>query len=154
MDFVRFVHFLGYAMWIGGAMAAMLLAINSRRESVEVRAGVFRLLTQVQTLIVGLGALLTLGTGVLWSMAMVQDGGQDAAAATVGTWIMQGTGLLGGVLVLLVTVPTAVKLGGLAVTTEEGTMLPAFEYYRRRQAAVSLTAGILAVLSLFTGVML
>lgn len=154
MDFVRFIHFLGLAMWIGGALAAMLLAFNSRRETVEVRAGMFRLMTQVQTLIVGLGALLTLGTGILWSMALAQNGGADGNAATMGTWIMQGTGIIGGVLVLAVTVPTAVKLGGLAVTTEDGAMLPAFEFYQRRQTVVSLIATILAVISLFTGVVL
>jgi hypothetical protein len=154
MDFVRLGHFLGGAMWIGGALAAMLLSFNARRETVEVRAGAFRLLTQVQTAVVGFGALVTVGTGILWSMAMVQDGGNGAADATIGTWIMQGTGLLGGVLVLLVTVPTGVKLGGLAVTTGDGSMLPAFEYYRRRQFNVSLMATALALIALVTGVVL
>ena len=152
MDFVRFAHFLGSAMWIGGAIAAMLLSYNARRESVEVRAGVFRLLTQVQTAIIGAGALVTLGTGILWSMALVQNGSDNVVEATVGTWIMQGTGLFGGVLVLLVTVPTGVKLGGLAVPTKDGSMLPAFEYYRRRQFNVSLVATALALIALFTGV--
>jgi len=152
VDIVRFVHFLGSAMWIGGAMAALLLEINSRRESIELRLGVFKLLTQVQTMIVGFGALLTLGSGVMWSMSMAQDTGADAVAATLGTWIMVGTGLVGGVLVLLVVVPTAVKLGGLAVTTGDGAVLSAFEYYRRRQTAVSSVAGVLAVLSLLAGV--
>jgi hypothetical protein len=130
----------------------MLLEVNSRKETPELRAGMFRLLAQVQTMIVGFGALLTLGSGVMWSMSMAQDTGVDGAAATVGTWIMVGTGLVGGVLVLLVVVPTAVKLGGLAVTTKDGAMLPAFEYYRRRQTVVSSVAGALAVLSLFAGV--
>jgi hypothetical protein len=67
---------------------------------------------------------------------------------------MQATGLAGGVLVLLVAIPTAMKLGGLAVATEAGRLLPVFDHYRRRQMIVSSVAGALAVVSLFTGVVL
>ena len=150
---VRFVHFLGSALWIGGAVTAMVLAFGARRESVEVRVGLFRLLSQVQTLVIGLGALLTVGTGIVWSMWLVQNGG-ESSTHSIGLWLMQGLGLLGAVLVLFVAVPTAVKVGGLAVTTDDGQVLPAFEYLRRREVVVSSVATVLAVLSLFTGVVL
>lgn len=153
MLIVRFVHFLGSALWIGGAVTAMVLAFGARRESVEVRVGLFRLLTQVQTLVIGLGALLTVGTGIVWSMWLVQDGGEPGTHS-IGLWLMQGLGLLGAVLVLFVAVPTAVKVGGLAVATDDGQVLPAFEYLRRRQVLVSSAATVLAVLSLFAGVVL
>jgi hypothetical protein len=153
MLIVRFIHFMGSALWIGGAVTAMVLAFGARRESVEVRLGLFRLLTQVQTLVIGLGALLTVGTGIVWSMWLVQDGG-EAGTHSIGLWLMQGLGLLGAVLVLFVAVPTAVKVGGLAVATDDGQVLPAFEYLRRRQVLVSSAATILAILSLFTGVVL
>jgi len=153
MLIVRFVHFLGSALWIGGAVAAMVLAFGAGRESVEVRVGLFRLLTQVQTLVIGLGALLTVGTGIVWSMWLVQDGGEPGIHS-IGLWLMQGLGLLGAVLVLFVAVPTAVKVGGLAVTTDDGQLLPAFEYLRRRQVLVSSVATLLAILSLFAGVVL
>jgi hypothetical protein len=154
MDTVRFIHFLGSAMWIGGALAAMVLAIRSRGESTEIQAGLFRMMTQVHTLVIGPGALMTLGSGVMWTMWLSQGGGAEATTPSVGVWIMQATGLAGGALVLLVALPAALKLGGLAVTTEDGHLLPAFAHYRRRQMIVSSTAGILAVLSLFTGVVL
>jgi len=151
---VRFVHFLGSGLWIGGAAAAILLAINMRRESAVIQASLYRLLTQVHTLVIGLGALLTLGTGVIWTMLLAQSGAAEEAAPSVGVWIMQGAGLIGGALVLLVGVPTAAKLGGLAVPTDDGRLLPAVDHYRRRQMLVSCVAGALAVLSLFTGVVL
>ncbi len=153
MLIVRFVHFMGSALWIGGAVTAMVLAFGARRESVEVRVGLFKLLTQVQTLVIGLGALLTAGTGIVWSMWLVQDGGEPGTHS-IGLWLMQGLGLLGAVLVLFVAVPTAVKVGGLAVATDDGQVLPAFEYLRRRQVLVSSVATVLAILSLFTGVVL
>ncbi len=154
MDIVRFIHFLGSAMWIGGALAAMVLAIKSRRESEEIQAGLFRMMTHVHTIVIGLGVLLTLGSGVVWTMRLVQQGGPESTSPTVGVWIMQATGLVGGALVLLVAIPTAMKLGGVAVTTEDGHLLPAFSHFRRRQMIVSSVAGVLAVVSLFTGVVL
>ncbi|UCG86708.1 MAG: hypothetical protein JSW71_22895 [Gemmatimonadota bacterium] len=151
---VRFIHFLGSALWIGGAAAAILLAVNVRRESPVVQAVVYRLLTQVHTLVVGLGALLTLGTGIVWTMLLVQNGAAENTVPSIGVWIMQGAGLIGGALVLLVGVPTAVKLGGIAVPTDDGRLLPAVDRYSRRLVLISYVAGVLALLSLFTGVVL
>ncbi len=154
MLMVRFVHFLGSALWIGGALAAMVMAVGSRRESVEVRAGIFRLLTRVQTTVIGLGALLTLGSGILWTMWLIQSGGAEGGVLSPGVWVMQLAGLVGGVLVLFVAVPTAVKMGRLAVPTDDGHLLPVFEAFRKRQMVVSSVAGTLAVVSLFAGVVL
>ena len=150
---VRFIHFLGMSLWIGGALVAIMLAVKAEREVAEVRASVARMLTQIHTLVIAVGALLTVATGVVWIMMLVQ-GGESEASATPGAWIMEAAGLLGGALVLLVAVPAAVKLGGLAVPTDDGKMLPAFEYYHKRLVRVSSVALALAALSLFTGVVL
>jgi hypothetical protein len=140
-------------MWIGAALAAMTLALGSRKESADVRAGVFRLLVTVHTTIIGVGALIAVGTGLLITMWLAQSAGGDALAAP-RIWVMQVTGLVGGLLVLLVGLPTAVKMGGLSVPMEDGTMLPEFERYRKRQAVISSVAGVLAVLSMFAGTVL
>lgn len=150
---VRFLHFLGTALWIGGALVAIMLAIKAQGESADVRTSVARMLTQVHTLVIGMGALLTVGTGVAWIMMLVQ-GGDSGATPTPGVWIMQVAGLMGGVLVLLVAIPAAVKMGGLAVLTDDGSTLPAFDYYHRRLIRVSSVALALAAISLFTGVVL
>jgi len=150
---VRFLHFLGTALWIGGALVAIMLAIKAQGESADVRTSVARMLTQVHTLVIGMGALLTVGTGVALIMMLVQ-GGDSGATPTPGVWIMQVAGLMGGVLVLLVAIPAAVKMGGLAVLTDDGRTLPAFDYYHRRLIRVSSVALALAAISLFTGVVL
>ena len=154
MTALRFIHFFGLALWIGGAIAAMIMAIASRSESIEVRAGVFRLLAKVQTIAVGTGALMTLGSGLLLTMKLVQAVGAENVMAAPRIWVMQGAGLVAGLLVLLVSIPTAVKMRALAVPTESGELLPAFERYRKRQAAVSSIAGVLAVVALFAAVVL
>ena len=153
MPMIRFLHFVGSALWIGGALAAMVLALAARNESATIRAGVFRLLVNVHTLIIGTGALLVVGTGFLMTMWLAQSAGGDALSQP-RIWIMQATGIVGGLLVLLIGLPTAVKMGGLAVPLESGEMLPEFERYRKRQAWVSSVAGVLALLSLFAGTVL
>lgn len=150
---VLFIHLLGSALWIGGAIAAMVVALGSRRESADVRAGVFRLLTPVHTIVIGFVALLAVGTGLLLTMQAVSSGGGDIMSAP-RIWVMQAAGLLGGLLVLFVGLPTAVKMGGLAVPAESGTLLPAFERYRKRQAIVSSVAGVLALVALYASVAL
>jgi hypothetical protein len=51
-------------------------------------------------------------------------------------------------MVLLVGLPAAIKLGGLAVVNDQGEVPPAFEMFRRRQAIVSSIAGVLALIAL------
>lgn len=153
MLLIRFAHFLGQALWIGGAMTAMIIAVGVRRESSEVRAVTFRLLYRVHALIVGPGALLTVGTGLLMTMQYASNG-MSGALSSPGLWIMQGAGLIAGLLVLFISVPTAARLGSLAVASDDGRLPPAFERLRSRQATVSSVAGALALLSLFAGVVL
>ncbi len=153
MLITRFLHFVGSALWIGGALAAMVMAIACRSEPAKVRAGVFRALVNVHTTVIGMGALLAVGTGLLMTMWLAQSAGGDALSQP-RIWVMQLTGIVGGFLVLLVGLPTAVKMGGLAVPTDDDNMLPEFERYRKRQAVVSSVAGVLAVLSLFAGTVL
>ena len=153
MEVLLFMHLLGSALWIGGAIAAMVVALNARREDPAVRAGAFRLLTQVHTLVIGPGALLAVGTGLLLTMQLM-TGDAVAVMSQPRVWVMQGAGLIGGLLVLFLGLPTAIRMGGLAVPSDTGVLSPAFERYRRRQAVVSSVAGVLAVISLFAAVIL
>jgi hypothetical protein len=153
MNVLLFIHFLGSALWIGGAIAAMVVALNARTEDGIVRAGAFRLLAPVHTLVVGPGALLAVASGILLTMQLMTSGSAELMAAP-RIWVMQATGLIGGLMVLFVGLPTAVKMGGLAMVDETGSLPRSFERYRKRQAAVSSVAGVLAIVSLFAGVVL
>lgn len=153
MSTILFIHFLGSALWIGGAIAAMVVALDARTEDIMVRAGAFRLLVPVHTLVIAPGALLALASGILLTMQlMTGDASQLMAAPRI--WIMQGAGLVGGLMVLFISLPTAVKMGGLAMPDASGSFPRSFERYRKRQAIVSSVAGALAVISLFAGVVL
>lgn len=148
-----FIHLLGSALWIGGALAAMVVAVNARTEDGQVRAAAFRLLAPVHTMVIGPGALLAVASGLLLTMQLMTGTAAELMAAP-RIWVMQGAGLLGGLLVLFVGLPTAVKIGGLAVADASGALPEAFERYRRRQAVVSSVAGALALVSLFAAAIL
>jgi hypothetical protein len=144
---------LGVCLWIGGGIGAMMIALGARQEPNEVRAAIFRLLARVQTTVIGLGALLVLASGVLWTMDMYSDG-MDAVLSEPSRWVMIVVGLIAGLIVLFVGLPTATRLGGLAVTSPQGELPAAFEVYRKRLMVVSCLAGALALLALLAWVML
>ena len=153
MNVLLFIHLLGSALWIGGAIAAMVVALNARAEDGVVRAGAFRLLAPVHTLVIGPGALLVVASGLLLTMRFMTAGAPELMAAP-RIWVMQGAGLVGGLLVLLIGLPTAVKMGALAVPDAAGSLSESFERYRKRQAVVSSVAGVLALIALFASVLL
>lgn len=153
MTLVRLIHFLGMALWLGGGIAAMVLAILGRREDPIVRGAVHRLLASVHTLVIGLGALLTVASGLVMTMDLMTAGAQGLMAQP-RLWIMQGAGLVGGLLVLLVGLPAAIKLGGVAVPDEQGRLTEAFERYRARNAMANAVGGTLALVALFAAVVL
>ncbi len=150
---LRLVHFLGMALWIGGAAAAMVGALSARAESNDVRLGAYRLLAHIHTRVISVGALLTAGTGLVMTMRLVQAGA-GAAMGTPRIMIMQTAGLLGAALVLFVGLPTATKIARLASLPAGEPIPAALEQYRKRQAMVSSIAGVLALVALFAGVVL
>ncbi len=153
MLLVRFFHYLGIAMWLGGWLTAAVVASGSRGDSQQVSVRVTALLTRVHAMIIAPGALLTVGSGILWSMAIAGGGGVESRIAPIGAWIMTVLGVLGGLLVAFVALPTALKLKSVAVTRADGQVLPAFEKQKRRLEIVSAVAGLCALASLFAAVL-
>ena len=65
MSLVLFVHILGTAMWIGGTLAGLVVVSTAQDEPGPVRAGAFRIVARLHTMVIGFGALLVLGSGVI-----------------------------------------------------------------------------------------
>jgi len=153
MDLARFIHSLGMCLWIGGAIAAALIAMGVDKEPGAVRAPVYRILARIHTSVIGLGALLVVASGVLLMMNYSSTG-LEVMMREPSRWVMVVVGLLACLLVLFVALPTAVRVGGLAVSSEAGDMPPVFEVYRKRLATVTNIAAVLAVFALFAWVVL
>lgn len=147
MAFAQFLHLLGQALWIGGGLAAMTLAIASRNEDPAVKAGVYRLLARLNGVVIAPGALITVLSGLWLTMTMARRG-RGAELGEPGLAVMQGLGIVAGILVLLVALPTGNLLARVAEPDQTGRFPPVFERLRKRQAIVSSIAGALAVLAL------
>ena len=150
---VRFLHYLGVSLWIGGWLSVALMTSGARGNSAQTRATIASLAAKVQIMLIGPGALVTLGSGILWSMAIVVGGGVESRVAPTGLWIMTGAGIVGSILVALFVIPIARKVRAVAVSGEEGRLLPVFDKLDKRLGLVSAVAGILALVSLGAAVL-
>ena len=149
MLIVRFVHYLGLAMWLGGWLVVAVLVATAREESSHVGAALYGFAAKAFMAVIGPGALLTIGSGIVWSMAITGAGDVQSRVAPIGLWVMTAAGFVGGLLVLFVALPSAVKLRAVAVPTAAGKMLPIFERQKKRLIVVAHIAGVLALVSLF-----
>jgi uncharacterized membrane protein len=147
MSLVMFVHIFGTALWIGGGVAGMLIASSAAAEPGPVKAGAYRIVARLHAAVIGLGALLVLGTGVVLTMALDSSGLGDLMREPK-LWVMILAGIAAGVVVLFMGLPTATRLGALSVASEKGDLPPAFEVYRKRLATVSTLSVLLAIVAL------
>jgi hypothetical protein len=144
-----FLHILGFTLWIGGALAAMVAGIAAKREDRASLGAVVRIQAAVQKALVAPGALLAVLSGLLLTFAVTSLRGGDAG---FNLWLvlMQGAGLVGALIVLLVGLPTAAKLARL---DPEGPGAAYFDELRQRQRVVGSVAGVFALAALVGGAM-
>lgn len=144
-----FLHLLGFTWWLGGGMAAMVAGVAAKNFATDERLAVYRGLSALFRLIVAPGAFLVLGSGIL---LMLQSVGSDSAPpAWLG--IMTVSGLIGALLVLIVVVPTAARLGRL-LPDPRGDLPEAFTGLRKKQALFATIAGTLGLIALIAGTVL
>jgi flagellar biosynthesis component FlhA len=141
------LHLLGFTMWIGGALGVFVSGIAGRREDRAGLGAIVRGQSLVYRVIVGPGALLTVLAGILLTF---RNSGMRFAGADVWLILMQGAGVVAGLLTLFISVPTASKLGRLDPSGKTG---PYFDELRARQKMVSTIAGTLALVALVAGMM-
>jgi hypothetical protein len=144
-----FLHILGFTLWIGGALAAMVAGIAAKREDRARLGAVVRVQAAVQKALVAPGALLAVLSGLLLTFSVTSlRGGQ--AGFSFWLVLMQGAGLVGALLVLMVGLPTAAKLARL---DPEGPGAAYFDELRQRQRVVGSVAGVFALAALVGGAM-
>ena len=142
-----FLHLLGFTMWIGGALGSMFAGISARGEERSALGVVVRTQAALHRLLILPGAMLTVLSGLVLTFRVT------GAYAGANTWlmVMQGTGLIAAVIVLLIGVPTVSRLARI---DPAGPHAAAFDDLRSRHAVISSLAGVLALLALLAGAML
>jgi len=141
--FWLFVHNLGYTVWIGGGLATMLAGIASKRMAPAERLAVYKTTSFVQRALVGTGAIVTIVSGLFLAMPYMKN----PEMMWRGMNAMMGFGILGAILAVTLSVPTAAKLGRLDLDPR-GELPEVFFSLRKQQAWFATIAGSLGLLAL------
>lgn len=143
-----FLHLLGFTMWLGGAVASMVIGIAAKAEERSGLGAVVRAQSQLTKVAIAPGSLLTVLSGLILTFRL---SGGDFTGFTIWLVIMQGAGLIAALITLLIALPTATRLGRLDPT---GDAARYFDELRSRQRIVASIAGTLGLVALFAGAML
>lgn len=141
----RFVHYLAFTAWIGGALAAMIAGLALRRLDRSLWVGVAEAQAAIYRAMIGPGAIVTVFTGLLLTFKMY-----GSMSVRVGPWLgtMQGVGLIAALVTLLGAMPAATRMARLEPT---GNTADAFDQARQRLAIAGSIGGTLALLALLAG---
>ena len=144
-----FLHIFGFSLWIGGALAAMVAGVSAKGESRDGLGAVVRSQAAIQKALIGPGALLTVLSGLLLTFRVTA---REGGLAGFNLWLvlMQAGGIIGALVALLISLPTASKLARL---DPAGQHAGYFDELRARQKITSSIAGVLALAALVGGVM-
>jgi hypothetical protein len=141
------LHLLGFTMWLGGSLATMVAGATARREDRTGLGAVVRAQASVYKIIIAPGALFTVLSGLVLTFSVSARMG-ELIGFNIWLIIMQGAGLVGALIVLLISLPTAAKLSRLDPL---GPGAAYFDELRQRQKVVASVAGTLALVALVAG---
>ncbi len=146
--FWLFVHVLGFVLWLGGGLATMVLGVAAKQFAPGNRLSAYRLTSAIQRILLGPGAVAVVLSGILLSMPYMKEG-------TVPGWLMlmMTSGILGALIAIGVTVPTAARLGRLEIDPR-GELPESFAGLRKRLVAAGTVAGVLGLVALVAGTVL
>ncbi len=143
-----FLHLLGFTLWLGGAIAAMIIGVAAKREDRHGLGAVVRAQATLMRVAIAPGSLLAVLSGVILTFRITGD---ELPGFSIWLMLMQSAGLVAALLTLLIALPTAAKLSRLEPTGETGRY---FDELRQRQRIVGSISGTLGLLALFAGAML
>ena len=149
MEFWLFLHLLGFTLWLGGGFASMVAGIAARREDRQGLGAVVRSQAALQRVLIAPGALLTVLSGLILTFSVTGRTG-DLVGFSFWLVVMQGTGIIGALVSLLVGLPTATRLARL---DPAGANAAFYDELRQRQRVVASIAGLLALIALLAGAM-
>ncbi len=145
-----FLHWLGFAVWLGAQLTFMVWGPAVREAKLEVWAHTWITLGRVQRVIVAPAAAVATITGISLTMGLAARDVDMGSA--VWLMAMQGFGLLAGLLALGVTTPLANRMAALAHRSlEKGERDPGAERVRSRLALVGSITGLFIIVALYFG---
>jgi hypothetical protein len=136
------VHVLGFTFWLGGGIATMVAGVTAKRLGTSERLSAYKLIGAIQRLLVGPGAVAVVVSGFFLA--------QPYMKGDVPLWLglMMGSGTLGAIGAVAISVPTAAKLARLEPDAA-GQLPPAFQVLRKRQIVAATIAGTFGLIAMF-----
>ena len=147
IQFWLFLHLLGFTMWLGGGLASMVAGIAAKREDRAGLGAIARAQAAVHKAIIAPGAILVVLSGLILTFSV---SGRTGELVGFSIWlvVMQGAGLVGALMVLLIGLPTAARLARLDPMGQGAAF---FDELRQRQRIVASASGVLALVALVAG---
>jgi hypothetical protein len=146
--FWLFLHLLGFTLWLGGAIAAMVMGVAAKREDRHGLGAVVRAQASLMKVAIAPGAILAVLSGLILTFQLT---GGDLPGFSIWLVTMQGAGIVAALLTLLISLPTAAKLSRLDPLGETAGY---FDELRQRQRIVGSISGTFGLVALFAGAML
>lgn len=143
-----FLHYSGFIMWTGGGLAAMVAGFSARGGTRAALGAVSRAQAAIHRRIIAPGAILVVLSGLILTVRYM-----GAMTTPMSPWlmVMQGTGVLGALVSLLVSLPTASRLARIDAEGQHGAY---FDELRGRLRVSASLAGLLALAGVVSAVML
>jgi hypothetical protein len=142
-----FFHFLGFSFWLGGSFAMMMVSIVARKEDRGVLRTVARIQAMIARGVVGPGAAIAVVTGLILTFRIYVP----ETPPSMWLMVMQGTGILAGLLTFVLALPAVAQLTRIDPMGEHAAH---FDRLRQRARMVGMASSLLAVLALVAGAML
>ncbi|HXY69703.1 MAG TPA: hypothetical protein VEH62_09645 [Gemmatimonadales bacterium] len=147
---LRFLHWVGIAVWLGAQLTFMVWGPQTRAVGLEAWAHTWKTLARVQGLLIAPAAALATITGIVMTMQLV---GQHVDETT-SLELMQAFGLLAGVIAVGVVTPLANRVAYYAqVSVEKGEKDPRAEKARGLLAWAGSLTGVAILVALYFGAM-
>lgn len=142
------VHVLGVILWLGGGLATMVLGVAAKQFAPDHRLSAYRLTSAIQRILLGPGAAAVVFSGIVLASPYMKEGG-----APGWLMLMMVSGILGALIAIGVTVPTAARLGRLDVDPR-GELPESFAGLRKRLVLAGSVSGGLGLVALIAGTVL
>jgi len=143
-----FLHWVGFSVWLGAQLTFMVWGPQNRAAGLEAWAHAWKTLAKVQGFVIAPAAALATLTGIVMTMQLVSAHVDE----TTPLWLMQGFGLLAGVLAIVVVTPLANRVAMYAhVSLAAGQKDPRAEKARGLLSWAGSVTGVLILLALYFG---
>jgi hypothetical protein len=145
---LRFLHWAGFSIWLGAQLTFMVWGPQTRTATLEAWAHTWKTLAKVQGFIIAPAAAVATITGIMMTMQLV---GQHAEQPPT-MWLMQGFGLLAGVLAIGVVTPLVNRVALHAhASLGAGEKDPRAERARVALAWAGSITGVMILVALYFG---